>query len=165
MDALEREEARLRNDLGGYGTGHQSEPTTPPEYRETGFPSALSRPNRFSTSGIISPPATASRSSRAGSQVSPPSERDRAYQALTGLPAQSVPGSRRESDEEEDDTYEDEVLNFDHRKAASYVEISSSASPFKDVNSFISVSLNVKSCFTFCFLLETIGFGSFPDEL
>lgn len=119
MAALDREEQRLRGEIGA---GQQSEPTTPPEYQNntnSGFPTALSRPNRFSSSSVVSPPSFSGRPSRTGSQVTSASERDLAYQALTGLPAQSVSGSRRESDEEEDDRYEDEVLNFDHRKAAS----------------------------------------------
>ena len=102
----EEEVQRLRHDLGNIhtGAGHQSEPTTPPEFREAGFPSALSRPNRFSTSGIMSPPGIINRPSRAGSQVtSPPVERARAYQALTaGAPSQSVPGSRQDSEDDED---------------------------------------------------------------
>lgn len=113
---------RLRSDLGNYhaGAGHQSEPTTPPDYRETGFPSALSRPNRFSASGIMSPPGLINRPSRAGSQVtSPPVERARAYQALTSAhPSQSVPGSRRDS-EDEDDQYKETFVAFNHRGAAS----------------------------------------------
>lgn len=102
----EEEVQRLRHDLGTVhtGAGHQSEPTTPPEYREHGFPSALSRPNRFSSSSIMSPPGIINRPSRAASQVtSPPVERARAYQALTaGVPSQSVPGSRQDSEDDEE---------------------------------------------------------------
>ena len=118
METLARQEEELRRDL--YASDPQSEPITPPDYQEiNGFPTALSRPNRFSSSSIISPPSYTTRSSRAGSQVtSPPNERDRALQALTGYPVQSVPGSRGDSDEEECDSYDGEVLNFDHKKAA-----------------------------------------------
>lgn len=117
MEHLAREEEALRRDL--YDAGHQSEPTTPPEPQETGFPTALSRPNRYSSSSIISPPSYSTRSSRAGSQVtSPPNERDRALQALNGYPSFSMPGSRGDSDEEEHDSYDGEVLSFDHKKAA-----------------------------------------------
>ncbi|TWU74918.1 hypothetical protein ED733_004462 [Metarhizium rileyi] len=54
--------------------GHQSEPTTPPEYRDnSGFPSIFSRPNRYSTSSLASPPGF-TRPARSGSQLtSPPS--------------------------------------------------------------------------------------------
>lgn len=112
---------RLSRDLSQYNTaaGHQSEPATPPEFRENSLPSILSRSNRFSTSQLISTPGLASRS-RAGSQAtSLPAERARAYQALTGgPPPMSLPSSKQHSDEEED-LYEDEVLNFNHRSAAS----------------------------------------------
>jgi len=114
MELVDRE-LNLYNDNNNTTSWQLSEPATPPEFRDNGFPSALSRPNRFSASNLIlsSPPGTSSRSSRAGSQVnSPPTERARAYQALTS------PVSRRHSDEEEDD-YEDEVLDFNHRSAAS----------------------------------------------
>lgn len=118
MEALARQEEELRRDL--YNGGQQSEPTTPPDYQDSnGFPTALSRPNRFSSSSIISPPSYTTRSSRAGSHVtSPPNERDRALQALTGYPSQSMADSRGDSDEEERDSYDGEVLNFDHKKAA-----------------------------------------------
>lgn len=119
MQALEQQEELLRRDL--YGGDRQSEPTTPPEYQDNGFPTMFSRPNRFSSSSVISPPSlnNTTRSSRAGSQVISPSERDRTLQALTGFAGQSMPGSRGDSDEEEQhDRYSGEVLNFDHKKAA-----------------------------------------------
>jgi len=111
---------RLSRDLTQYKTlaGHQSEPGTPPELRNENGLARLSRSNRFSTSQLISPSGLSSRS-RAGSQVtSAPVERARAYQALTGGPLPpSLPSSKQQSDEEED-SYEDEVLNFNHRAAA-----------------------------------------------
>ncbi|KAF2085772.1 ARM repeat-containing protein, partial [Saccharata proteae CBS 121410] len=78
--------------------GHQSEPTTPPEYRGdqgSGFPSAFSRPSRYS---ITSPPSshtsgTTARASRSGSMVAPATPSG-------GHPSKSVPGSRRGSDHE-----------------------------------------------------------------
>lgn len=65
LDLQQRQEEQelrmMQEDLGRHsssmGVGHQSEPTTPPEYRESssGFPSMFSRPNRYSTSSISSP--------------------------------------------------------------------------------------------------------------
>ncbi|KAL8641693.1 MAG: hypothetical protein Q9228_001524 [Teloschistes exilis] len=83
--------------------GHQSEPTTPPEYRDQ-VPASLPRTNRYSTSSLASPPGLNNRSSRSGSQLtSPPSEVGPAMQSggsiSTGLPSKSVPGSRRGSND------------------------------------------------------------------
>lgn len=80
----------------------QSQPTTPPEYSDNGFPNAFSRPNRFSMSSIQQPASRITpRGSRANSQVtSPPSS---SFFNNNGLPSQSVPGTRRNSDEEHDD--------------------------------------------------------------
>jgi hypothetical protein len=81
----------------------QSQPTTPPEYNDNGFPNAFSRPNRFSMSSIQQPTTRITpRGSRANSQVtSPPSSSF--FNSNNGLPSQSVPGTRRNSDEEHDD--------------------------------------------------------------
>ncbi len=74
----EQELAAMQEDLGRMGTGglpgHQSEPTTPPEYRETssGFPTMFSRPNRYSTSSLTSPPGLYNRPARSGSQLASP---------------------------------------------------------------------------------------------
>ncbi|KAI9852044.1 MAG: hypothetical protein M1838_002013 [Thelocarpon superellum] len=82
--------------------GHQSEPATPPEYRDAGFPSSFSRPNRFSTSSLTSPPGLLTRSARSGSQLtSPASELAPSQQPSSKIPSRSVPGSRRNSDEDE----------------------------------------------------------------
>ncbi|CAN9256967.1 unnamed protein product [Alternaria alternata] len=93
---------RFSNDH--YGGPAHSQPTTPPEYSEVnGFPSALSRPNRFSMSSIN--PAITTRSSRANSQVtSPPAN----FQGNGNLPSHSMPGSRRNSEEEHDDFENDD---------------------------------------------------------
>lgn len=104
----EQELAQMTKDLGRNGnTGHQSEPTTPPEYRETnsGFPSVFSRPNRYSTSSITSPPGIYNRQGRSGSQLtSPQSNIMQSRQAMEDkLPSRSVPGSRRNSDEEKEE--------------------------------------------------------------
>ncbi|KAL8807010.1 MAG: hypothetical protein Q9182_000991 [Xanthomendoza sp. 2 TL-2023] len=82
--------------------GHQSEPTTPPEYRDQ-FPSVFSRNNRYSMSSIASPPGLNNRSSRSGSQLtSPPSEIAQTLHNHINsdtLPSKSVPGSRRGSND------------------------------------------------------------------
>lgn len=119
----------------------QSEPTTPPEYQDA-FPSmcssdaahlsistdlfglaALTRPNRYSTTSLTSPPGINSRPSRSSAHfTSPPGGFARPYTATnnSNLPSQSVPGSRRQSDDEEE---EDDFLfrSYDstlHRAAA-----------------------------------------------
>jgi len=83
-----------------YGKPAHSQPTTPPEHSEgNGFPTAFSRPNRFSMSSINAG-MISNRDSRANSQVtSPPST----FQGNGGLPSHSMPGTRRNSDEDHDD--------------------------------------------------------------
>lgn len=87
----------------GFRTGHQSEPTTPPEYRDQVFPTTFSRPNRYSASSLASPPGLASRSHRSGSLLaSPPSEMAQSpnnHANLENMPSKSVPGSRRGSND------------------------------------------------------------------
>ncbi|KAI0124941.1 putative RNA-binding protein [Xylariales sp. AK1849] len=109
----EFEIVHMENDLGrgnGIGmTGHQSEPTTPPEYRETssGFPTMFSRPNRYSTSSLVSPPGLFNRPGRSGSQLASPqsgilqSQSQSHFAFDDQLPSRSVPGTRRNSDEDE----------------------------------------------------------------
>jgi hypothetical protein len=106
----EQEMAQMKEDLGRYAprdsmAGHLSEPTTPPEYRETasGFPTMFSKPNRYSTSSLTSPPGLYNRQSRSGSQLaSPPPGIMQSRLAFDDqLPSRSVPGSRRNSDEDE----------------------------------------------------------------
>ncbi|KAI9673311.1 MAG: hypothetical protein M1829_004077 [Trizodia sp. TS-e1964] len=72
----EQEILEMAESLGRVNSaGHQSEPTTPPEYTDSGFPTVLSRPNRYSTSSLISPPTFGARAARSASQItSPPSE-------------------------------------------------------------------------------------------
>ena len=107
---------RLSHEINRFSvSGHQSEPTTPPEYRDNGFPSAFSRPNRFSISSIASPPGMGTtRASRSGSQItSPPSASSTQGTATTHVPSKSVPGSRRNSDEEaEDDSYDYDLASM-----------------------------------------------------
>ncbi|KAG6039087.1 hypothetical protein E4U41_003304 [Claviceps citrina] len=85
--------------------GHQSEPTTPPEYRDnsTGFPSIFSRPNRYSTSSLASPPGF-NRPARSGSQLtSPPSGLAQSHHGFNNrsIPSRSDPNTRRNSDDED----------------------------------------------------------------
>jgi hypothetical protein len=100
----EKELNQMASDLHGLNlsTGHQSEPTTPPEYRngEHGFPSIYSRRNRYSASSVVSPPGANNRLSRSGSQLtSPPAEPtgQQNGENTDKLPSKSVPGSRRGS--------------------------------------------------------------------
>ncbi|TVY49376.1 Pumilio domain-containing protein [Lachnellula occidentalis] len=103
----EQELAQMQEDIGrtnNKNTGHQSEPTTPPEYRETssGFPSVFSRPNRYSTSSLTSPPGLYNRPGRSGSQLTSPQSGILQSRMMDDkLPSKSVPGSRRNSDEDE----------------------------------------------------------------
>lgn len=103
----EQELAKLAIDLSRYGPGHQSEPTTPPEYRDGfgGFPSMFSRPNRYSTSSLTSPMSYLNRPGRSGSQLtSPPPgllQSQSRYVFEEQLPSRSTPASRRNSDEDE----------------------------------------------------------------
>lgn len=96
----EEEIQRLSSEVR-YGKPAHSQPTTPPEYNESnGFPTAFSRPNRFSMSSI-NPGMTTPRGSRANSQVtSPPGS---TFNGNGNLPSQSMPGTRRNSDEDHDD--------------------------------------------------------------
>ncbi|SPO05724.1 related to Drosophila pumilio protein and Mpt5p protein [Cephalotrichum gorgonifer] len=98
----EQELAQMQEDLRGPFGGHQSEPTTPPEYRETsnGFPSIFSRPNRYSTSSLTSPPGIYNRAGRSGSQLSSPPA---GILASIQPPSWSTPTTRRNSDEEDKD--------------------------------------------------------------
>ena len=153
----EQELAAMQEDLGRIGaaaamaTGHQSEPTTPPEYRETtssGFPSMFSRPNRYSTSSLTSPPGLLfNRPGRSGSQIASPQsginmqssasaassssaaanaqQQQQQQQQHFGfddqLPSRSVPTTRRNSDEDE----KEEAVRQDptsHRSTNAYVQ-------------------------------------------
>lgn len=105
QQAQDQEELdRMTMDLqqSSLNVGHQSEPSTPPEYRDPVFGSVFGRNNRYSTSSITSPPGL-NRSSRSGSQItSPPSELAQSlhnYITSDTLPSKSVPGSRRGSNE------------------------------------------------------------------
>ncbi|KAF2002512.1 ARM repeat-containing protein [Amniculicola lignicola CBS 123094] len=97
----EAEISRLASDIT---YGKHSQPTTPPEHNDSnGFPTSLSRPNRFSMSSIT-PGMTTPRGSRANSYITSPPSSTAGAQATTNgfLPSKSMPGSRRGSDEEAD---------------------------------------------------------------
>ncbi|OAQ79983.1 RNA-binding protein [Purpureocillium lilacinum] len=107
LDQRQRREAlelaQMEEEIGRLA-GHQSEPTTPPEYRDnSGFPSMFSRPNRYSMSSLASPPGLFNRPARSGSQLtSPPSGLiQNRYGYEEPMPSRSVPTTRRNSDDEE----------------------------------------------------------------
>ncbi|KAJ5502517.1 Armadillo-like helical [Penicillium fimorum] len=101
---------QLARDLAQAGiSGPVSEPTTPPEYRDTSVSSAFSRPARFSTSSVTSSPGFFNAfapsnltSPQAASQPSQPS--------IDRFAGHSVPGSRRNS--EKDDFLADPASPF-----------------------------------------------------
>jgi hypothetical protein len=111
--ASEHELQRLEHDIHRFSlSGRQSEPTTPPEYRDNGFPSAISRPNRLSMTSLVSAQGVGSiaspRTNRSGSQ-------SLASTYLgSQIPSSSMPGSRRGSDEEED-SYQFEIASLPRR--------------------------------------------------
>ncbi len=117
----EDEMHRLAQDLSHIRTsGHQSEPTTPPEYRDNGFPSAFSRPSRFSSASLTSPPGSSilsNRPSRAGSQVTSPPQIYKT-QTVSHISSKSMPGSRRNSDEEDEDLFDYAIASMNPRSAA-----------------------------------------------
>ncbi|KAI0860303.1 ARM repeat-containing protein [Xylaria cubensis] len=110
MMKLDQQQRELQEDLRPdlrpvFGlTGHQSEPTTPPEYRETstGFPTMFSRPNRYSMSSLVSPPGFQTRPGRSGSLLTSPQSNiiPSRYQD-DPLSYRSVPTTRRNSDDDE----------------------------------------------------------------
>ncbi|KAI9372007.1 hypothetical protein BJX61DRAFT_534343 [Aspergillus egyptiacus] len=98
----QQEMNRLAKDLAKAGiSGPVSEPTTPPEYREHGFPSSFSRPTRFSTSSVTSSPGFFN--VFASTVTSPAShiDRDSARTPTNRFAVHSVPGSRRNSEKED----------------------------------------------------------------
>ncbi|KAI1368987.1 ARM repeat-containing protein [Xylaria arbuscula] len=106
MLKLDQQQRELREDLRPVLglTGHQSEPTTPPEYRDThgGFPTMFSRPNRYSMSSLASPPGLFNRPGRSGSLLTSPQSGIMAPRYHDDpLPYRSVPATRRNSDEDE----------------------------------------------------------------
>lgn len=96
---------QLARDLAQAGlSGPVSEPTTPPEYRDAGFPTAFSRPTRFSTSSVTSSPGIFNIFSPSQVTSPPPAAQSKASSVQTPsnrFSVQSVPGSRRNSEEDE----------------------------------------------------------------
>lgn len=91
-----KEMDQLARDLAKAGlSGPVSEPTTPPEYRDGGFPSAFSRPARFSTSSVTS--------SAGFFNVFAPSQANSgsAQAPANRFSVHSLPASRRNSEEKE----------------------------------------------------------------
>ncbi|RMJ19529.1 hypothetical protein CDV36_000767 [Fusarium kuroshium] len=112
LDQQQRREAielaQMEEEMGRLG-GHQSEPTTPPEYRDnSGFPSIFSRPSRYSMSSLTSPPGLFNRPGRSGSQLASPQSgvmqaRFGFEDTTTQMPSRSVPTTRRNSDDEKEE--------------------------------------------------------------
>lgn len=115
MKLLDQQQERERHELDQMArnlanvgvAGPVSEPTTPPEnHRETGFPSAFSRPTRFSTSSVTSSAGLFNVFAPSQSITSPPSGQVKTSASQTPnsssnrFSAQSTPGSRRNSEEE-----------------------------------------------------------------
>ncbi|GAB7354817.1 hypothetical protein MBLNU459_g5204t2 [Dothideomycetes sp. NU459] len=141
------EHQRLEQDITMYTTGHQSEPNTPPEYYST-VSNVATRPNRFSTSSLTSPPGLHARHNRSGSQLtSPPVTYTRPFtsHATYTIPSKSMPASRRGSDEEEED-YNYGPVDPEHRKAANYFSLNRNSMPVKmgDLSSMLG-SVNTTS--------------------
>ncbi|KKZ64637.1 hypothetical protein EMCG_09445 [[Emmonsia] crescens] len=96
LDQMARDLANANSSLAGA----VSEPTTPPEYRENGFPTVFSRPTRFSTSSATGPGVF---NLFSPSQVVSPTGQPKSTIATTSSQASathSMLGSRRNSEEE-----------------------------------------------------------------
>ncbi|CAG7920435.1 unnamed protein product [Penicillium olsonii] len=103
MDQLSRELAQAGL------SGPVSEPTTPPEYRESTVTGAFGRPSRFSTSSVTSSPGFFN--AFAPSTLTSPQAPSQANQpAVDRFAGHSVPGSRRNS--EKDDFLADPTSPF-----------------------------------------------------
>ncbi|KAJ5591064.1 Armadillo-like helical [Penicillium hetheringtonii] len=88
MDQLARDLAKA-----GLG-GPASEPTTPPEYRDSPVQAAVSRPGRFSSASVTSSPGFFN-------VFAPSSQLTSPQQPVDRFAGHSVPGSRRNSEKEE----------------------------------------------------------------
>ena len=154
----EEEYARMANDFQGlsFSPGHQSEPATPPEYREPGNSSIYPNRNRYSSASLTSPPGMSQRLSRSGSQVtSPPSEsaQSRDYEnEADKLPSKSVPASRRGSSDRFSQ-YLPETGGFNQRTAARYV--------FRWIVPIIIIPTSVLGVFLVCALASAFCNTSF----
>ncbi|KAJ5445497.1 Armadillo-like helical [Penicillium cf. griseofulvum] len=101
---------QLARDLAQAGiSGPVSEPTTPPEYRDSTVSSAFSRPARFSTSSVTSSPGFFN--AFAPSNLTSPQAASQPVQpSIDRFAGHSVPGSRRNS--EKDDFLADPTSPF-----------------------------------------------------
>lgn len=111
---------QLARDLAKAGLqGPVSEPTTPPEYRDTPVSAAVSRPARFSTSSVTSSPGFFNAFAPSSTLTSPqaPSHGHQSSQSTDRFIGHSLPGSRRNS-EKEDVIMEPSTL----RSGTSYVD-------------------------------------------
>jgi hypothetical protein len=113
----ERQEIdQLARDLAQAGlSGPVSEPTTPPEYRDNGFPSAFSRPTRFSTSSVTSSPGIFNIFSTSQVTSPPPSQARSGVTATANgnrFSVQSVPASRRNSEEQPEEYFPESVSTY-----------------------------------------------------
>jgi hypothetical protein len=105
FDALNKDQLdRLESDIRKLSMGgHQSEPTTPPEYSNGNGYSNGVRSNRQSIASMVSTPGfsniTSPRTGRSGSQSF---STQYSQSTNSNLPSYSLPQSRRGSDEEED---------------------------------------------------------------
>ncbi|KAI9735250.1 MAG: hypothetical protein M1834_001840 [Cirrosporium novae-zelandiae] len=132
---IERMAREMTTDFGQMTMGAVSEPTTPPEYRESGFPSFFSRPARFPASSLTSPPGLQNRLNRSGSQItSPGAEWAHPIQSFSKPPAKSVPGSRRNSGEGEEDPEFQESLPHQSRSTNALNRYSMPATGFSSQN-------------------------------
>jgi len=89
-----------------------SDAASPPEYGNA-FPSSLSKPHRYSAASMTSPPGLTSRSNGSSVQLTSPSAgfvRPYTSGGTTNIPSHSVPGSRRQSDDEDEDDF---LWNYD----------------------------------------------------
>ncbi|KAJ5357727.1 hypothetical protein N7541_004885 [Penicillium brevicompactum] len=103
MDQLSREMAQAGI------SGPVSEPTTPPEYRESTVTSAFGRPNRFSTSSVTSSPGFFN-AFASSALTSPQAPTHSTQPSIDRFAGHSVPGSRRNS--EKDDFLSDPTSPF-----------------------------------------------------
>ena len=144
LDLQQRQEEQelrmMQEDLGRHSSslnvvGHQSEPTTPPEYRESssGFPTMFSRPNRYSTSSISSPIGQLyTRPGRSASTITSsqfgllPSR----FTMEENVIVKSGTGSRRGSAEDDDKEQAVRQDPSSHRSSSQYVIFDFSATCF-----------------------------------
>lgn len=80
--------------------GAVSEPTTPPDYSQAGFPTPLSRLPQAPMNSLTSPPGLSNRASAASAQITSPISSGKTAPAQSQL-FKSLPGSRRNSEEED----------------------------------------------------------------